>query len=42
MEHTKQEQQALEKVVERLLKSVKEQEARVGYVYWYHPEVKKK
>lgn len=37
---TIQEQKSLEEVVRKLLIAVKEQEARVGYIFWYHPDKK--
>jgi hypothetical protein len=38
---TIEEQRSLEKVVADLIKNVKEQEQRVGYLFWLHREVKK-
>jgi hypothetical protein len=40
MEYTKQEQYAIEEVVRKLHESVLLQEKKMGYIYWYHPEVK--
>ena len=41
MVRTKEEQKAIEQIVNRLKESVLENEKKLGYIFWYHPEVKK-
>jgi hypothetical protein len=36
MERTEDEEKAIKQIVDRLLKSVKEQEEKLGYIYWRH------
>jgi hypothetical protein len=37
-----QQEYALEQVVQNLKRAVLEQESKCGYIFWYHPEVKRK